>query len=176
MVNINITGPAYYSVTADFGLVSSRMAECLGVIAAAKYLRHYGVSGELQISANNKEFVEYALREINPRQKEVQIAIKYMWQVLKPFFWNMSYEKQQKTKLRGGTTGRMFPRNLFPWLKIEQTTIEDKIFVKLPECPAVQAQFVASIKSAKRDGANITLPLVANSVLDAWELAVTRDQ
>lgn len=174
IVNINITGPIQYSITVDFGLVSSRMAECLGVISAAKYLKHYGITGKIQISANNKEFVEYALRETTPRKKEMQYAVKYMWQTLEPFEWDISLERRQKTKLHGGTISKTFPQGLFPWAKIEKTVVGDEIYIDLPDCPAIQAQISASIKSAKRIEKNIIIPIATRNVLDAWERTVTR--
>jgi len=172
IVNINITGPTQYSTMVDFGLVSSRMAECLGVISAVKYLKCHGITGKIQISANNKEFVEYALWETTPRKKEMQYAIKHMWQTLEPFGWDISLERRQKTRLHGGTMRKTFPQNLFPWAKIEKTTVGDEIYIDLPDCPAIQAQITASIKSAKRIEKNIIIPIAARSVLDAWERTV----
>ena len=172
IVNINITGPTQYSAMVDFGLVSSRMAECLGVISAAKYLKYHGITGKIQISANNKEFVEYALREITPRKKEMQYAIKYMWQTLEPFEWDISLERRQKTRLYGGTTNKTFPKNLFPWAEIKRTIIGNEIYIDLTDCPAIQAQISASIKSAKRIEKNIIIPIAARNVLDAWEKTV----
>ena len=173
IVNINITGATVYSATVDFGLVSTRMAECLGTIAAVKYLRHNNIIDEILISANNREFVEYALREITPRQKEMQFAIKHLWQTLEHYSWDMSHERQQKTKLRGGSANKAFPQNLFPWLKLEQVTVGNEIHVELPDCPAVQAQINASIKTAKRTENNLVIPVTAKSVLEAWIKAVS---
>lgn len=173
-VNINISGPNRYNATIDFGLVSSRMAECLGAIAAAKYLKHHNVSsGNIHISANNIEFVKYALRETTPRKKEMQDAIKHLWATLEPFDWNLDYERRQKTRLQGGTIGNSFPKDLFPWLRMQIAVIADTIYIDTIDCPAVQAQIIASIKAAKRDRTNIVCPVSAKGALDAWIMAVT---
>jgi len=175
LANIKITGKVQYDTLVDFGLVSSRMAECLGVIAAAKYLKHHNVSGNVNISANNREFVQYVLRETVPRKKEMQNTIIYLWNILEEFEWDISYQRQQKTKLTGGTRVKSFPQSLFPWLRIEKTIAGDMIYVTLPNCPAAQAQIIASIRLAKKDGeGSIVIPLNARGALDAWINAVTK--
>jgi len=172
MVNINITGIIVYSATVDFGLVSTRMAECLGTIAAVKYLRHKNITGKILISANNREFIEYALRETTPRQKEMRFAISHLWQTLEPFSWSITYDRQRRSKLQGGSTNKPFPQSLFPWLKLEKTVVGNEIYVVLPDCPAVQAQITASIKTARKEGGNLVVPMSAEPVLKAWEMAV----
>jgi len=79
------------------------------------------------------------------------------------------HQRQQKTKLTGGTRVKSFPQSLFPWLRIEKTIAGDMIYVNLPNCPAAQAQILASIRLAKKDGeGSIVLPLNARGVLDTW--------
>lgn len=176
MVNINITGLIEYSALVDFGLVSSRMAECLGVISAIKFLKHYKVNNKIHISANNREFVEYLLKETTPRKKDMRAVIEYLWQELESFEWDLTYEPKRKTKLQGGTSAKKFPQGLFPWLKLNKSTSNDVIHINLPNCPAVKAQFLASIRTSKLTSEGIILPINSENVLLAWELAVTKSQ
>jgi len=175
IVDIRISGSMRYAVLVDFGLVSSRMAECLGVIAAVKWLKHYGIKYKLNISANNKEFVEYMLRETTPRKKDMREAIQHLWQVLEPFQWDIVYKPKQRIKLQGGASDKNFPQGLFPWLKLDKSFAGKMIYVKLPGCPAVQAQLLASIRTAQKEEGSIAVPVSSEKTLTAWELVVTKE-
>jgi len=83
-----------------------------------------------------------------------------------------SYYGPRFRVIYGGTTNKTFPKNLFPWAEIKRTIIGNEIYIDLPDCPAIQAQITASIKSAKRIEKNIIIPIAARSVLDAWERTV----
>lgn len=71
-VSIEMHGPVESKFTVNFGLVSSRMAECLGLIAAVKLVKHDAGGScrhlKLEVSANNRLFAEYVLRERSPPQ------------------------------------------------------------------------------------------------------------
>lgn len=172
--SLNIAGSVRYSANIDFGLVSSRMAECLALIAAVRFLNFHKIKGKIYISANNREFVEYALRETIPRQKEMRNLLNCLWQLLEPFEWELSYEKKQRKNLQGGTTSKVFPQGLFPWLHIEKTFLNNNIYIDDLLCPAVETQLLASIKASHKKDGKIIIPITAKSVFDAWEIAVKK--
>lgn len=173
VADINITGKINYTVLVDFGLVPSRMAECLALISAIKYLKHNKiVNGKISISANNREFVEYVLKETTPRKKDMRNAIKHLWQTLEPYSWEIKYERQQRKTLKGGTANKAFPQGLYPWIKLKKDTTDDYIYIDIPKCPAVEAQLLASIRVSSKENGKILIPTAIKNVFDAWEITV----
>ncbi|MEW6048242.1 MAG: hypothetical protein AB1609_17495, partial [Bacillota bacterium] len=147
-VGIFVSGAVTRALHADFGLVPVRLAECLGVIAAAKLVLHElkpGVQASLEISANDPDFVRYALRERVPARAEVRDAVRHMWATLDRFArWEIRHERRRKRVLEGGSQAA-FPRGLFPWLNPCVAGDGERLPVTLPDCPAVRAQFLASL-------------------------------
>lgn len=167
-VFISATGPCQYTCAVDFGLVPSRLAECLGIISIAKYLLFYHFNKKLIISANNKEFVQYALREITPSRKEARNLIEIMWHELGKFpSWEIRYNHIRKSLLHGGVTKGTFPRGLFPWLHADVDITNGQAVISLPKCPEVQYQFEASIRAQRKDNLLI-VPEASCKVVNAW--------
>lgn len=174
VANINITGKINYSVFVDFGLVPSRMAECLALISAVKYLKHNGiVNDKISISANNREFVEYVLKETTPRKKDMRDTINHLWRTLEPYSWEIRHEKQQRKTLKGGTTNKAFPQGLYPWIDLEKKIANNCIYINT-KCPAVSSQLLASIKASSKIDGQIRIPITVKSVFDAWEITVKK--
>lgn len=174
-VRIFITGADLLrALSADFGLVPVRLAECLGVIAAAKVVLHEraGNQVELAVSANDRDFVRYALRERVPARAEVRAAVQHMWAVLSRFArWELRHEPRKRRVLEGGPQAG-FPRGLFPWLNACVAGDGERLLVTLPDCPAVRAQFLASLRTARQEGELFVLPASAEKALKAWLAAV----
>ncbi|HHW17493.1 MAG TPA: hypothetical protein GXX30_01115 [Firmicutes bacterium] len=176
-VRLTLEGPVQFSSSVSFGVVPARFAECHGLIAAAKLIKHYlqDLSHvHLQISANNRTFVEYVLKEKIPAHLEDRSLMEHLWQVLGEYgSWQIACEPRKSVVLKGGTSPVGFPRGLFPWLDPEVVETDEKIIVKLPDCPAIRAQFKASIqKAVEEPGGSFALPKAAKHALGAWIKAV----
>ncbi|WP_054697978.1 topoisomerase C-terminal repeat-containing protein [Syntrophomonas palmitatica] len=177
VAGIYITGPVNFQCTANFGLIPTRLAECMGVISAGRYLLYNQYNKRLVIKANNRDFVEYALREVIPARKEARYLIEYMWQVLGRFeAWEIKYEHQKRSSLRGGVVQSTFPRGLFPWLKVDIFPEGKNIRVQLPDDPSLIANFRASIRTAQGEGCIYTVPSGAEKVVRAWAATVKGQQ
>lgn len=176
-VFIAVRGFLERDLTVHFGLVPARLAECLGVITAAKLLLHHkGAGVKLKISANNRDFVRYALRERVPGRKEIRAAIEHMWALLGRFArWELHCEPSKRLQLKGSPSASSFPKGAFPWLKAEVSRTGEGLVVVLPGCPAVKAQFRASIRSAVPGERGFLVPYQAEKALYAWLNAVREE-
>jgi len=65
-----------------------------------------------------------------------------------------------------------FPEGVFPWLRVDIEETEKGLLVSLPDCPAVQAQFAASLKKAVVQGSRVAVPSAARTAVYAWLSAV----
>jgi hypothetical protein len=170
---ISISGPVNFKCTANFGLIPARLAECMGVISAGRYLIHNHYKKRIIINANNRDFVEYALREVIPARKEARFLIEYMWRILDNFeSWEIKYSHQKKRSLKGGVVQNAFPKGLFPWLHADVYPEGEQVRVQLPDDPAVTANFQASIRTAKGEGCVYAVPAGAIKVVKAWLVIV----
>ncbi|MDD3040399.1 hypothetical protein [Bacteroides sp.] len=123
----------------------------------------------MAIKANNRDFVEYALREVIPTRKEARFLVEYMWKILDNFeSWEIKYDHQKRRSLKGGVVQSTFPKRLFPWLKADIMPEGDIVRVQLPDDPAVIANFQASIRTAQGEGCTYTVPPGAIKVVRAW--------
>jgi hypothetical protein len=176
-VHLFIEQPINFVCDVSYGLVSSRLAECLGCITAARLVKHRlkDVSSvRLIFSLNNLDFSRYLLRERSPRDVEVKKAVGHLWGLLQEFAgWEAQFVPTRKPRLRGGPRADKFPRGVFPWLDISITNKGDGLEVKLPDCPDVHAQFRASIfKAVPGEGGCFNVPASAEQALLAWLNAV----
>lgn len=176
--HVAIKGSIEKQFAISFGLVSARMAAALGTIAAAKLIAHEaGTKQNVFVSTGNLDFARYGLREREPRDKEMRIILEHMWQTLNQFNeWSLSYYPSKRHKLHGSPNAKDFPRGVFPWLKAEIRPVGDKIVVQPPDCPAVQKQFAASIRSAELKDGRFFVPIAAEKVVKAWLASVTSSQ
>ena len=175
-----VSVPGIIRTYISYGLVPSRMAECLGCITAANLIKHHhkGSLPKLDISVNNLDFAKYILKEHIPRNTEMKRSLEYLWKVLGKFpEWTAKYEHIKKSRLLGSPQSTDFPKNIFPDLIMEVRELEGqgKLKVILPNYPDVIAQFLASIRKAEscEDGAFL-VPKSAENVLKAWKLTVQR--
>lgn len=173
---VDLTGAFHRRFPVDFGLVPTHLAQCFGVIAAAKFLLHHLQTPSrvnLVVSAGDRRFVQYALRERTPADAEVRAAVEHMWGVLARFSrWEIRYEPGRERSLEGGPVSLRFPRGIFPWLRAEVLPRDDSLYVALPDCPAARAQFRASLRTARPEGDGFSLPLAAEPAVRAWLRAV----
>ncbi len=175
-VFVSISGILGKRFMIDFGLVPARLAECYGVITGLRLLLHE-VSArqrpELVVSANNREFAEYALREHTPKRAEVRIAIEQMWSLLDKWGpWKVMHEQRRRASLKGGVSVGKFPWGIFPWLEADVSDYNGKVIVELPDCLAARAQFAASLRTARFNGQAFLLPAAAKPVVHAWVRSV----
>ena len=174
---VGMSGLLRREFAVDFGLVPAHLAQCLGVIAAAKLLLHCLEAASrvaLAVSAEDKRFTEYALREKVPARREVRAALEHMWGVLGRFArWEIRHEPGRGQRLQGGPACSRFPRGVFPWLQAQVVCRAGSLFVALPDCPAVRAQFRASLRTARPEGEGFSLPFAAEPAVRAWLRAVT---
>ena len=169
-VLVEISEPPYKAAV-NFGLVSRRMAECLGAIAAVEYIAHKAQLRDvfLEITANDYLFASYLLREKKPRDREMRLAVAYLHQALSGFAgWRARHEPARRTRLAGQPTSDQFPHGIFPWLEMEITKSDNRLLVRLPESPAVRQQFAASVRTAVLQGDYFAVPFSAEPVLRAW--------
>lgn len=169
VVVLSILGSVNFKCAANFGLIPSRLAECMGVIVAGRYLLHNQYDKHIVINANNRDFVEYALRETIPNRKESRFLVEHMWSVLDKFdSWEIKYDHQKKRSLKGGAVQGTFPKGLFPWLKVDIEKQGEYTQIRLPDDPAVIANFRASIRTAQGEGCKYAVPAGAEKVVRAW--------
>lgn len=173
----HVNGPCNKSAEMSFGLVPSRMAECLALIAALKYVAHgFGQNTTLtiRISLNNLDLSRYLLRERKPREKDVAAAVRYVFCLLdEASSWSAEFSPRQRPKLRGGSANATFPKGAFPWLDVQTLDLGSEIEIRLPEDPAVIANFRASVKTAHSLGGGVfRVPVAAASVVRAWVASV----
>ena len=176
-VCISVDGPVTMSVFVSYGLVPSRMAEILGLITAAKFIKHYiqePSSCSLDISFNNVDAARYVLKEQTPRVSEDRKTIEHLWATLKCFeSWHAAYQKQKRFKLEGSPQSDVFPKGIFPWIKAETGKTDGGFLVKLPESPDVLAQFKASLRNLEpREGCEFFVPAKSEPALKAWFASV----
>lgn len=173
VVQLNIYGDRKFDSLINFGLHPSRISEALGAIVGARYLQYHGQTKHLIISANEKTFVEYALREKNPRAKEAQVAIEAFWNAMKPFDnWEIKLAHKKNMKLKGGQSSSAFPRGIFPGLKAKTEVNGSTLYVTLPDRLEIQAQFLASFGNAHQKGLTFGLPAPAERAVNAWLTSV----
>lgn len=163
-VDIKITGELSFDYTVNFGLLPAFTTECLGVISALKVLRFYKYNKEVNISVNNKELAE---RVLLTNKEEYLIALQ---KELENFTkWNIAYEKNSTPNLQGGIDYMTFPKGIFPWLeKVDTEVTGDYIYIVLDDCPAVKAQLLSAISSAKQEGDRFVLPIGAEKAFNSW--------
>ena len=144
---IILHGHIEQSLHIDFGLLPARLTECLALITALKIINYRApnVTG-LKISCSNLDFSRYLLQERSPRDTDARKSLDYLYGLLGNFKqWSIVYEKSKRQRLQGSSRAR-FPFGAFPWMKSIASAhkAEDKILVRLPDDPAVKAQFLAS--------------------------------
>jgi len=163
----------------NYGIESSRKSECLGLITAAYYVRWLLKDTEkisLQFSVNNLEFANYLLKEMTPRDKEMQKTVEYLWNYLKNFrSWSATYQHTKKQKLEGSNFSDKFPRGIFPWLHTDIIEGDSYISIILPLNPAVYTQFKACFTNAalreiseEKNSIIYTLPKGAIKAVSTW--------
>lgn len=172
-VHLSIGSPVPFTADIDYGLVSSRMAECLGCITAAGLVKSSCkniTAVRLDISLNNLDFSRYLLRERVPRDTDVKKAVEHLWSLLQEFGgWQAQYRPSRKPRLKGSPQAGKFPRGVFPGLQAEITENGDELTVALPDSPDIQAQFRASIwKAVPGDNGTFTVPAGAKQTVLAW--------
>lgn len=171
-----ISGPIKKHAQLSFGLISAREAECLVLITAVKYLqwacRDYNKMN-VTVSLNNRDLAAYILRERRPRDSRVKQAVLYLLSLLSKFAgWRVVHEPKKRPRLRGDSSVQKFPAGVFPWLQIHITQKNHHVEVRLPDDPAVIAQFRSSLRRATgRDGL-YRLPLAAERAVKAWAARV----
>lgn len=171
-----ISGPLKKSAEMSFGLVPSRAAECLALIAAIGCVEHNGGIGKLaaKASLNNLDFSRYLLRERTPRDQETKKMVECAVGLLSKFAsWSAEFKPQQRPKLRGGTANNDFPRGVFPWLQVQINDLGSESEVWLPPNPAVIANFKASIRAASGEGEVYRVPSSILKVVQAWIASVS---
>lgn len=169
----------------NFGLCSTREAECMGSIVAADYARFYISEYKektLRIQVNSEEFSNYILRETKPRDKEMQYLINFTWEKLGAFrAFEAVYIPKKRRKNEGGNVSRKFPLGIFPWLEknTENQNLDENIRVFLPHNPAVYRQFKASFHVAQllevddEEYLIYEVPIELEKALDTWFKMVT---
>ncbi|OPX89477.1 MAG: DNA topoisomerase III [Pelotomaculum sp. PtaB.Bin104] len=178
-VHISLTGAVNKDFEINYGHVSSRMAECLGCITAANFIKHQvpdSTKIKLDISLNNLDFSRYILRERIPRDKEIKAALEYLFGILSGFAgWQAQFKPKKRPRLQGSPQSNNFPKGIFPWLKLNISEHDISISVKLPESPDVKAQFKASLQKATEGDENTySLPKTAKPALIAWLNSVNK--
>lgn len=173
IARISIEGAVKKTAEVNYGLVSSRMAECLGALTAVKLVEHCAENPRrlwLDIKLNNLDFSRYLLRERTPRDKEIKSAVEMLWERLENFAgWRAQYQPVKRPRLQGSPQATEFPRGIYPWLQAEITNTGGEIIVKLPDSPDVLAQFKASIRKAEhRDDGTFAVPEPVQKVVIAW--------
>lgn len=164
----------------NFGLCSTREAECMGIIVAADYAK-FNIPDyrekTMRIQVNSEEFSNYILRETKPRDKEMQFYINYVWEKLGVYrAFEAVYTPKRRRKNEGGNVSRKFPFGIFPWLKkiTENQHLDENIRVFLPHNPAVYRQFKASFHTAQLlevdddDYLIYEVPIALEKALDTW--------
>lgn len=177
-VSLNISNPVNVTASVNYGLVPSRMAECLGCITAVRLVKHRlpGAKPRINFSLNNLEFSRYILRERTPRNREIRNAVEQLWDLLKEFTWEAQYKQTRRSRLKGSPQADKFPYGIFPWLKVKTQADEKNIYVELPGCPAVTAQFQASIRNFQPSGdGGFSIPSASERALWAWVNTVRGD-
>ncbi len=174
-VVIKVGKPIRLTRTINYGLVPARMAECLGCMTAARLVKHHfgkeSIKQRISFSINDKSFSRYLLRERTARDKEINSAVHELWKLLKAFSsWEAQYTPRGRAKLKGSPQADNFPHKIFPWLNAKLEKQENNTYVYLPlACPDVIAQFIASIRSAKRiDENSFVVPHASENVVKAW--------
>jgi hypothetical protein len=174
LVVLDINGRCAFRRTLPFGLVSPQLAACYATITGAKYLVHAigDVSREkLEFKASIRLFVKYLLCHQSPRSAEMRRALSYLRGALGAFS-NWSAEllplKRRQT-LSGASHATSFPSGVFPWLNVDVARQNGKVVVELPDDPAVQAQFRASIRLAESLGDSaFSVPAAAERAVFEW--------
>lgn len=164
-----VSGPVKKSAEMSFGVVPSRMAECLALITALKYVRHFTNQqvSKVIVSLNNLDLSRYMLRERVSRNKEARQAVEYALALLDGFAsWVVEFRPRKKPRLYGRNMEGRFPEGVFPWLKVEVRKLGSEIEVNLPDDPAVVNNFRASIRSAS--GSDRTFYVSASSEKAVW--------
>lgn len=171
--------PKYFQKI-NFGLCSTREAECMGIMVAADYAKFYipdFSEKTFRIQVNSEEFSNYILRETKPRDKEMQYFIAYAWEKLGGFrAFEAVYTPKKRRKNEGGNVSRKFPTGIFPWLEknVESQELDERIRVFLPRNPAVYKQFKASFHVAELlevdddEYVIYEVPLELKKALDTW--------
>ena len=171
--------PRYFQKI-NFGLCSTREAECMGIMVAADYAKFYipdFSEKTMRIQVNSEEFSNYILRETKPRDKEMQYFIAYAWEKLGGFrAFEAVYTPKRRRKNEGGNVSRKFPIGIFPWLEknVENQELDERIRVFLPRNPAVYRQFKASFHVAELlevdddEYVIYEVPLELKKALDTW--------
>ncbi len=164
----------------NFGLCSTREAECMGIIVAADYAKYYIPDYRektMRIQVNSEEFSNYILRETKPRDKEMQYHINFLWEKLGGFrAFEAVYTPKKRRKNEGGNVSRKFPFGIFPWLEkiTENQHLDENIRVFLPHNPAVYRQFKASFHVAQLLEVDddeyliYEVPIELEKALDTW--------
>lgn len=175
-VRIEIGPPVNFDQEVHFGLVSARLAECLGVILAAKKIQHECGARAITVSVNDLDFAKYLLNEKRPRDKETKLAVRYLWGVLEGFArWDAAFKPARRPRVFGGPEAREFPVGVFPWLEAGVRPEGNVLRVSLPDDPSVMAQFRACFWNVAQDAEDgYVMPLRAERAVRAWLAKVRR--
>lgn len=177
-VSVTIRGAVNKSFDISYGHVSSRMAECLGCITAANFVKHQSEASilKLEFSLNNLDFSRYILKERTPRDREIKSALEHLFHTLSGFAgWQAYFKPEKRPRLQGSPQARKFPQGIFPWLNIDISEHGAGLYIKLPDSPDVRAQFLASLQKAVPSEDNTySLPKTAKSALMAWVSTVKK--
>lgn len=173
---LSVDAPFNRAWNIGFGPVSSALAECYAAITGVKYVRHRcrgasGVHVSLVVSAHR--LARYLLGERRPRSADAREAVSYLRALLREFAsWAVSHRPAKGPRLQGGSLARFFPDGVFPWLQAEVRQVPGGVVVKLPDDPAVAAQFRASVYRAVGEGGVYSVPAAAKGVFWKWLYAV----
>jgi hypothetical protein len=170
----------------NFGLCSTREAECMGIIVASEYVKSYIPDCKektMRIQVNSEEFANYILKETKPRDKDTQALICYTWDKLSAFrAFEAVHTPKKRRKNEGGNVSRKFPVGIFPWLEknTEKQEADETIRVFLPHNPAVYRQFRASFHVAQlldvddEEYLVYEVQMALEKALDTWFSMVTQ--
>lgn len=167
-------GPLDISERINYGHVSATMAEILASITAVNIIKHKltHISGiNLDLSLNSLVASKYVLNEMKSRNKDINNAIRILFDLLKEYAnWRAYYKREKRPALKGSAHTDHFPRGIFPWINVNINEENGSLLVKLPKSPDVIEQFKSSMHKARNTGEEnvFILPDKARPALMAW--------
>ena len=176
-VELSLTGAFNAKKVIQYGHISARAAECLGLMTA-----FYLIKGllkdkvnkvNLALSINNLELSLYLLKERTPRDIKMRVLVESAWKLLDQCqSWQATYEHFKRPRLEGGPQADNFPWGVFPAITVDVEKKPGFFIVTLPEDrPDVLAQFKASFSHSKNTSNNdweFTLPGYVEKRLETW--------
>ncbi len=124
------------------------------MLTGVKYLRHVApgsVHDKLVLRVSNATLASYLLKQISPRSPAIRLVLDQLWSTLAAFRdWKIVRVPARRTPLAGSPHSWNFPKGVFPWLRYGKASGSNgSLVITLPDDPAVRAQFLASITTAK---------------------------